>query len=263
MAERKPLHVVMFSTGMSSAYLAKLILDEHGNDDTVFLFTDTRWEDEDNYRFMNDVSRYLRKDITWVMDGRTPEEVFFDQRFFGNFGTAPCSKELKMKQTVIFVEDQRLNGREPILYFGIGANEKQRAPRIAENYSHNCLEPVEARFPLIDRPDLTNERLTQIIQTEWGIRRPRMYDLGFKHANCGGRCVKGGVGHYTTLHHVWPERFREQVEMERRFRNEINDYTLLKRNGEPLPLEELEKTLDSLVYLDIPDAEEMPCTCVF
>lgn len=115
----------------------------------VIFSTDTLWEGEDNYRFMREVSNHLGLPMTVVADGRTPEEVFFDHRFMGNFGTAPCSKDLKMKQTVLFVENLRLKGFEPILHFGIGYKERERAPRIAKNYAHNCLEPVRYRFPLI------------------------------------------------------------------------------------------------------------------
>lgn len=262
---RQIKHVVMFSTGMSSAYLASLVLEKYGHEDTCLLFTDTKWEDEDNYRFMRDVSMYLGKEITWLADGRTPEQVFWDKRFFGNYATTPCSSELKMRQTVIFVENLRLNGYEPVLYFGITGEterERNRAPRIAETYSHNCIEPVESRFPLLDM-EVNNVLLTQIIQGNWGIRRPRMYDLGFKHANCGGRCVKGGIGHYVNLHRVWPERFKKQAEMERRFRTEINDYTILKRAGSPFGIDELGKILDSQIKLDLPEDDEIPCACIF
>lgn len=222
----KQKHVVMFSTGAGSAYLAKYVLDKYGKDDTILLITDTKWEDEDNYRFMDDVSKYLGVPITFQDDGRTPEDIFKEQLWFGNFGTAPCSKELKMKQTFLFVQDIIEKGYLPILYFGIGYGEIQRAPRIAFNYKHNVdvfEDGVEVRFPLVGEingvpvngDDLfygTNdfekekmpktrskevyERLEKqdfkpcaiqpkrIISEEWGIKLPRMYELGFSHANC-------------------------------------------------------------------------------
>lgn len=263
--ERTIKHICMFSTGLSSAYLADWLIREQGRGNVMLFMTDTLWEDEDNYRFAGEVSRYLDMPLTIVKDGRTPEEVFFDERFMGNFGTAPCSKELKMKQTVIFVEHLRSEGFEPILYFGIGKDEKQRAPRIAYNYSHNCLEPVECRFPLT-KLALNNDILTDIIQGQWGIRRPRMYDYGFHHANCGGRCIKGGVGHYTLLYKIWPERYKDQEEMERKFRAEISDYTILRRNNEPFSLAQLREEIERNGYQQdfvINSEVEMPCTCVF
>ena len=148
---------------------------------------------------MSEVSNYLGLPMTIRVDGRTPEEVFFDHKFMGNFGTAPCSKELKMKQTVLFIEELRMKGYEPILYFGIGYKERERAPRIAKNYSHNCLEPVRCRFPLIKlhikgHKNLHNDYYKQVIEGDWGIRVPRMYELGFSHANCGGRCINVTAG---------------------------------------------------------------------
>jgi 3'-phosphoadenosine 5'-phosphosulfate sulfotransferase (PAPS reductase)/FAD synthetase len=126
--DMQPRHVAMFSTGLSSAYMSELLIKQYGTDNVDLFMTDTLWEDEDNYRFARDVSWYLKKPITVVQDGRNPEQVFFDRKFFGNFGTAPCSTELKMRQTVIYVEDLRLQGIEPILYFGIGGGAKGNVP---------------------------------------------------------------------------------------------------------------------------------------
>lgn len=267
---RKTKHVVMFSTGLSSAYLANWVIQTYGKENTILFFTDTLWEDEDNYRFMSEVSDHLGLPMTITADGRTPEEVFFDHRFMGNFGTAPCSKDLKMKQTVLFVENLRLQGFEPVLYFGIGFKERERSPRIAKNYAHNCLEPVKCRFPLIKlhikgQTNLHNDYYKQVIEGEWGIKIPRMYGLGFSHANCGGRCIKGGFEHYRTLYKVWPERFKAQEEMERRFGEEVNAYTILRRNGQPFTLEQLREEIErkgsQLSFGDLQLEEDVPCAC--
>lgn len=39
-----------------------------------------------------------------------------------------------------------------------------------------------------------------IIQNKWKIKPPRIYELGFSHVNCIGRCVRGGFLHYTQLY---------------------------------------------------------------
>lgn len=257
----------MFSTGLSSAYLANWVIQQYGKENTVLFFTDTLWEDEDNYRFMYEVSKYLGLPITTYTDGRSPDEVFTERRLIKTYYTAPCSLELKMKQTVIFVETLRLEGYEPILYFGIGHKEKQRAPRIAKNYAHHCIEKVRCRFPFIkiDKGNrLNNDYFTQVIQEQWGIKRPRMYEYGFSHANCGGRYVKAGIKHYELLFKVWPERFKQQEEMERKFMRDINEYTILKRNGKPYSLEELRKEIERNKgsQLSFSDYEDIPCACV-
>lgn len=316
-------HVVMFSTGAGSAYLAKYVLDRYGRENTILLLTDTKWEDEDNYRFLKEVSEYLDFPIMEQTDGRTPEDIFYKDLYFGNFSTAPCSKELKMKQTYYFVQDLISQGHMPILYFGIGYDEAQRAPRLAFNYRHNIdafEDGVELRFPLIGEIDgepvsgehlfygtndfnadklprmykkTVHERLKKqnfkistinpkrVIPEEWGIKLPRMYELGFSHANCKGRCIKGGFNHYRTLYKQWPDRYMEQEEMERKIIEERvsqgkKPYTILGKeqilpNGykekQPYSLEryrkevlELENQMDIFDFIEVPDT---PCECIF
>jgi hypothetical protein len=315
----KTKHVVMFSTGAGSAYLAKYVIDKYGKENTILLMTDTLWEDEDNYRFMQDVTDYLNMPMTFQNDGRNPEEIFKEQLYFGNFGTAPCSKILKMKQTFEYVQNLIENGILPILYFGIGYEEAQRAPRIAFNYKHNVdvfEDGVEVRFPLIGeingtavngddllegldaekippfkvsdiyaRLEVQNAVICNVnakreITEGWGLKLPRMYALGFSHANCAGRCIKGGFGHYRTLYKVWRDVYLAQEQMERevmeeRVRQGKNPYSILGKeqiqpNGtkkkatyslEQFRKEvlEMEDQSDIFDFLD----EEKPCECVF
>lgn len=273
--DRIAKHVCMFSTGLSSAVMLDMMIRQYGKENVIPFLTDTLWEDEDNYRFMNEVMQHLEIEPTVFKDGRTPEQVFFDSRFLGNFGTAPCSKDLKMKQTVIFVEELRLQGIEPILYFGIGKHEIERTDRITYNYSHECLEPVQCRYPLT-QVSLNNDMMRKIVEGTWKIRVPRMYDYGFSHANCAGRCVKGGIGHYQLLYQVWPDRYKAQEEMESKFRTEINDYTIMKkyigldREGKrvyrPYSLTELREDIERFGFIQqdmfIEYNQEFPCACI-
>lgn len=334
-------HVVMFSSGAGSAWLAKNVADKYGKENTILLFTDTKWEDEDNYRFANECSEYVGVPITYQNDGRTPEDVFKEENFFGNFGMAPCSKKLKMMQTFEFIQNMFMNGDKPILYFGIGYEEARRAPRIAYNYKHNIdvfEDGLEVRFPLIgeieeelslmtigepERKGVTGEQLVfgtdyleegnmpkitnkivyeclskqnfvqctanpkKEIAEEWGIELPRMYKLGFSHANCAGRCVKAGKGHFANLYKVWPHQYADIERIEK----EINEkqiaksgkrYTILSKtielneldeNGKPkkqkIPYslqeyreQELETDAD-LTTLDLFNIDDAPCECVF
>lgn len=296
-------HVVMFSTGAGSAWLAKYVVDKYGKENTIVLITDTKWEDEDNYRFMKEVADYVGIEITEKSDGRNPEDIFRKDNYFGNFGTAPCSKELKMKQTFLFVQECIDNGILPILYFGIDYKEARRAPRLAYNYKHNVdafEDGIELRFPLIGEIDgvpvsgkqlintydfLNSEKMPKMynkeiyaslesqgavistanpkveIEEEWGIKLPRMYTAvetevknnpdnlnakelldkgvkGFSHANCGGICVKGGMGHYATLYAVWKDRYLKMEKLEK----EINDAQIAKSGRKYTILSKLEPT---------------------
>ena len=308
-------HVVMYSGGAGSAWVGKYVADKFGKENTILLHTDTKWEDEDNYRFMNECAEYIGVPITYKTDGRTPEDIFRENLYFGNFGTAPCSKQLKMFMTFEFIQELLAKGIKPILYFGIDYNEARRAPRIAYNYKHNVdvfEDGLEVRFPLIGEidglpvngeqllygtdylksdkmPRMYNDMIFEclakqnfvkctvdpkkVISEEWGIKLPRMYELGFKHANCGGRCIKAGKAHFANLYRVWPERYAEVERMER----EINEeqlakngrrYTILSKtvDGKKVPYsleeyrkQELEANDCQLSFFD----DDMPCECVF
>ncbi|WP_254055932.1 hypothetical protein [Paenibacillus glucanolyticus] len=263
---RKPKHVAMFSGGAASAYVAYLMVQKHGRENCILFFSDTLWEHEDNYRFMFEVAEYIGIEFHRVMDGRTPEEVFDQTRFLGNSRLAKCSSELKVRQTVIFIEDLRDQGYEPILYFGIGPHEKQRQQNLTEFYEHQATEPVETRFPLVDSI-LKDEDLKGIIEKDWKIKLPYMYELGFSHANCGGRCVRGGFNHYKDLLRIWPDVYHQQEEMENRLREKLGDVTILKHHeGQPVTLTQYREQLESNEALLLASSEEddtVPCVCVF
>ncbi|MCK8487010.1 phosphoadenosine phosphosulfate reductase family protein [Paenibacillus sp. MBLB2552] len=264
---RKIKHVAMFSGGAASAYVAYLMVQKHGKENSVLFFTDTLWEHPDNYRFMYDVADYIGIDFNHVQDEdlRTPEDVFIETRFLGNSRLAKCSSELKVKQTVVYIEKLRDEGYEPILYFGIGPHEKHRQQNLTELYAHHALEPVETRFPLIDA-NIKDINLKEVIENEWKIKLPEMYYLGFSHANCGGRCVRGGLNHYEHLFKTWPEVYKKQEEMEEKLREMLGNVTILKRNSQPLALKEFREEIESgqrLRSSDITEEDEVPCVCVF
>ncbi|WP_288080832.1 hypothetical protein [Faecalibaculum rodentium] len=268
---RKPVHIAMYSGGASSAFVAYHMVKQYGRENCILLFTDTLWEDEDNYRFMEDTAEYIGVPLTYVVDGRTPEDIFFETKYLGNARLARCSVELKVRQTLMFLEKLRTEQNlEPILYFGIGPHETHRAYNLRDFYADMPLEPVECRFPLIEtfteEPDVR-----RIITEEWGIRLPRMYDLGFTHANCGGRCVRGGFAHYAQLYKTWPERYALQEEMEEKFRNQQKkNVSILKRGSHPYTLKQLrehfetdpdylEKLLSMNINMDKEDLQGAPC----
>lgn len=262
---RRPKHVAMFSGGAASAYVAYLMVQKHGLENCMLFFTDTLWEHPDNYRFMYDIADYIGLEFKHVMDTRTPETVFVESRFLGNSRLAKCSSELKVKQTVIFIEELRDQGYEPILYFGIGPHERQRQENLIEFYAHQALEPVETRFPLIDS-NLKDKNIKEIIEKEWKIRLPEMYYLGFSHANCGGRCVRGGLNHYEHLYKTWPDVYKQQEEMENRLREMLGDVTILKRNSRPLTLKDFREEIEAgvnVISFDPDENDVVPCVCVY
>jgi hypothetical protein len=91
------LHVVQFSGGIGSWATAMRVAEEHGTDSLILLAADTKAEDPDLWRFAADAGAHLGVGPVIVADGRTPWQIFSDQRFIGNSRVAPCSSHLKQK----------------------------------------------------------------------------------------------------------------------------------------------------------------------
>jgi len=67
--------------------------------------------------------------------------------------------------------------------------------------------------------------------SEWGIKIPRLYEMGFPHNNCGGRCVAQGKKEWKRLQLYFPERFKEVENWEEKMRNKLGktkDKSILK-----------------------------------
>ena len=74
-------HVVQYSGGIGSWAATQRVIAEHATTSLVLLVADTRAEDPDLWRFVHDSTTHIGVDPTVVADGRTPFEVFHDQRF--------------------------------------------------------------------------------------------------------------------------------------------------------------------------------------
>ncbi|WP_369436188.1 hypothetical protein [Lysinibacillus fusiformis] len=67
-------------------------------------------------------------------------------------------------------------------------------------------------FPLIDAM-LTKDEVHGLLE-RLGIKRPLMYELGFRNNNCVG-CVKGGMGYWNMIRKHFLKRFYEMAALER------------------------------------------------
>ena len=68
-------HLVQFSTGAGSAEVACRVVAEHGAADTALLTANTLVEDEDNWRFAQEVVERLGCEWVLLADGRTPMQM--------------------------------------------------------------------------------------------------------------------------------------------------------------------------------------------
>lgn len=175
----------------------------------IQLFTDTkklndmhphRGEDEDLYRFLRESSPLIGGKLEWVSAGKDIWRTFEDNRYMGNTRVDPCSRELKREMARKWIEE-RYKPEEVTLYIGIDWTEAHRAVK-----NKKFWEPYNVVFPMIDAPYMDKEQMCQWVES-LGVKRPRLYELGFAHNNCGGFCVKAGLGQFYTLLKTMPERY--------------------------------------------------------
>ena len=224
MTDSAKTHIVFYSGGGASWLSARIIRDENPDGKLVLLFADTRMEDEDTYRFLEDGAKQIGVPVTRIADGRNIWQVFEDERFLGNSRVDPCSRVLKRNLLNKWVDD-RYGPDECVLVIGLDAFEEHRLKRFVERRA-----PYEVDAPLI-RHGITKEVVHERVKAA-GLIQQRMYKMGFPHANCGGGCVKAGRSHFLLLLEKFPERYREWEKNETRLRTMLGDVTILRETVE-------------------------------
>lgn len=221
----KPRMLVSFSCGVASAVAAKIAVDQYADCFRVEVcYCDTsKDEHEDNQRFLCDVERWIGQRVTILRSEKyqTVSEVQRGQRFIVSPNGAPCTKILKRK-----VFDDYATPNDTYV-LGFTVEEHERIAKFEKRH-----KGIDCEWVLRDRGLTKADCITAIKGA--GIELPAMYRLGYHNNNCIG-CVKGGMGYWNKIRRDFPERFNAQAGIER----EIGA-TILRRNGQPLYLDELE-----------------------
>lgn len=171
------------------------------------IFADTLIEDEDLYRFNADIAKACQKEIITLTDGRTPWDVFIDKRWIGNTRTAHCSTELKTKPVRAWLDDN--SAPDDPLVLGMDWSELDRIERAQKNWTPR---PVVS---LLNDFKVSREQFDGILARH-GIKKPRLYSMGYEHNNCGGFCCKAGLKQFERLLLTNPERYAyHEAEMNR------------------------------------------------
>jgi hypothetical protein len=218
-------HIIFYSGGIGSWATAKRVIMEHGKGNVILLFTDTLMEDEDLYRFLEDTSKEMEIPLTRIADGRDVWDIFKWSKFIGNSRLAPCSYYLKQKPAKKWIEEN-FKPNECVLYLGIDWSEEHRTKAPTENWL-----PYTVKFPMCEEPYLSKEDMLKILDNV-GIKRPRLYEMGFSHNNCGGFCVRAGQGHFRKLLEKMPERYMYHENKEQELRDYIGKDTSILRKTE-------------------------------
>lgn len=236
-------HIVFYSGGIGSWATAKRVINVHGKENVILLFSDTLIEDEDLYRFIDETVKEMDVEYIRIEDGRTPWEVFEDSRYLGNSRVAPCSHILKQKISKKWLKEN-YKPEECVLYLGIDWTEEHRTNAPRKNWS-----PYRVEFPMCEKPFVTKDEMIAELEL-LGIEQPRLYKMGFSHNNCGGFCVRAGQGHFANLLKQMPDLYKHHEEKEQEMRELLDkDVSILRRtkNGERfnLTLKQLRQELEA------------------
>ncbi len=222
----------MFSGGKGSWAAGRRAIKKYGADNTTLLFADTLVEDVDTYRFLHEAAENLGAPLIQVSDGRTPFQVFKDDRFLGNARLANCSKFLKQKPCRTWLEANA--PEDAVVVVGIDWTEEHRLPAIQAGW-----KPWRVWAPMTDGPYLDSQQVFDMLRAE-GLRPPRDYELGLPHANCGAQgCVRGGQAYWQALLRGRRDVYLQTEREEQELRDYLEkDVAMLKdrTNGQSTPL---------------------------
>lgn len=242
-------HVVLFSGGLSSAYVAYLVLQEQLKQDVILLHTPTYSENHDADTFRHRVARYLGLPITEWGDGRNLWELIEDNNCIPGQFIPFCTAQLKQKMKEEFYKYLDSIGEDYIEYVGFGAEEWRRVQK-AQARAEKIGRQVS--FPIFDRK-IPSSEIRRIITEEWRIPLPKAYkDLN--HNNCIP-CFKAGKDAWRVYWAKYPEQFNKALEYEEKI-----GYTVFKDKS----LRELAKIWEAdkqwqACQLTLKDV--IPCDC--
>lgn len=236
-------HIVSFSTGIPSAIVAYLVCKEHP--DAIVLFADVLIEDDDNYRFLGDVESLLGKRVVRITGNQTPLEIAENESdtWIPNHRTATCTRKGKIQVIKTFMQEGDM------LYIGMTHRDKANGRKLEAPINNWNKVGVTVKYPLIEQ---NIEPFT--LANELGLVAPRMYNMGYSHANCGGCCVKQGRRDWSLTLKMFPERYAqyEKWEHERITKQLAKDgklYTFVRKieDGQNigLSLKELREEIES------------------
>lgn len=279
--------VNMLSGGLGSWCGGRRATDALGSERVTNLFTDVKGsldnphegEDEDTYRFLHEAAADLGGEFVYLHDGRSIWDVFLEPAFgwLGNSSLSHCSWVLKTLPARKWLDENR-DPRTTWVAVGMDWTETHRHVGVHRNYTHTiegCAAPAICRslfdengrlagpgcknlleypwrvlMPMTERPKWAKPQVLRLLR-ERGLTPPRMYALGFAHANCLA-CVKAGKAHWKHLYEVKPETYLYAERREQEFRDskpQRANATILTETVDgvkrPLSLREFRERLDA------------------
>lgn len=201
----------------------------------------------------------LMPELVWVQEGRDIWDVFADERFLGNSRVGVCTRTLK-QETADRWCNAHCDPAATVRYVGIDWTEIERYE--GDGGKRKGIKRVLAEqgwrcdAPLCEKPWMTKTDALDHMRA-LGIKPPRLYELGFAHNNCGGGCVKAGIGHFAHLYRALPDVFAHWEREETKLRDMLGENVsiLADRRGDgkkkPLPLATLRARIEAGQQIDM------------
>lgn len=232
-------YVAWWSAGVTSAVATKLAIEAYGADkvDIVYFHIDSAHEDND--RFIRECEDWYGKEIEVHRSSKYKDQfdVIKKTRYVNGPAGARCTLELKKSVRFALEKERKYKGQ--IFGFEYDRKEINRALRFMEQYDVN---PI---FPLIEK--MMDKPACLYYMESQGIRRPKMYELGFPNNNCIG-CVKGGAGYWNLVREHFPDHFQKMSDLEQ----EIGRTCLKNKDGR-IALKDLDPTAGRKQKIIMPD----------
>lgn len=196
--------VVWFSCGAPSAVASKLIVDKYGVENNITIVNNpVDEEDEDNRRFLRDVSDWVGLPIipaTNPLYNTTSAEVIWDEvRYMSGIKGAPCTRILKKEARYHYESTHHIDFH----VLGYAYDEQHRHKRFIENERENVI-------PILIDEKITKAECFELV-TAADIKLPFTYELGYPNANCIG-CVKAtSPTYWNHVRKTHPEVFERRM----------------------------------------------------
>jgi hypothetical protein len=206
--DKKIMKIVSwFSAGVSSAVATKLYIAKIDQ----IIYTHIEDQHPDTMRFVKDCERWFDKPVDILKSKyETVETACFSSggRGYINGPTgAACTKFLKKQVR----KDWESKQTGPLKYiWGMDIGEQERLDRL-----FTTMPEQEHICPLIEK-NISKSHAHEILKAS-GIKRPKMYELGYHNNNCIG-CVKGGMGYWNHIRRDFPDVFVSRAKMERKIK---------------------------------------------
>jgi hypothetical protein len=205
--------VSWFSAGVSSAVATWLVRDQVDK----IIYTHIEDQHPDTMRFVKDCEAWFGKPVEILQSPyKTVAAAIRSSgaRYVNGVHGAKCTDFLKRRVRKEWeCEHQWFNKFRYV--WGMDIDEtKPRAPKGLSRVDalREAMPEVEHLFPLVDK-GITKEEAHGILK-QAGVKRPAMYDLGYRNNNCIG-CVKGGKGYWNKIRVDFPQVFAARAAMER------------------------------------------------